>query len=115
MRKQRTLFTVDEHVECGAGLKAARDASVFRLLNYFYKSSRAGQALRRVDKALLTLRSTLDDELLRLVPREKDPRNLATRVYFGDARFVRRTPTGNRHDAFDNWEAEPVDLFGGRP
>jgi hypothetical protein len=49
------------------------------------------------------LKSALDEEVHRLVPIERDPRHLTTRVYYGKP-FV-ATAHDDPNDAFAGWEA----------
>jgi hypothetical protein len=95
-------LTVADHVAFGNVIKAAyRTQSQVRAA--YPKSSRASRAAVRTEKALGVLKSALDEEVHRLVPIERDPRHLTTRVYYGKP-FV-ATAHDDPNDAFAGWEA----------
>jgi hypothetical protein len=94
-------LTIAEHVAFGNALKAAWHAKS-EVEGKFPKSSRASKAACRLEKALLALKSALDDEVCRLVEREGDPRSLATSVYYGPP-LVTDTKHVDAKDAFAGW------------
>jgi putative IMPACT (imprinted ancient) family translation regulator len=105
--KKPTSFTVDEHISLGNQIKSAWMIQS-RLLNHFPKSSRPARALRLLEAALLTLKGALDNEVCQLVPQDKDPRGLATKVYYG-------TPMVNvlNDDDYANPNLTASDAFAG--
>jgi hypothetical protein len=78
-------MTLEEHVELGEQLKGFSRGLAHRL-NSFPAKSPQYQALRRAEKALLTLRSVMDSEVCRRIPMGSplEQRWEPTRFYFGD-------------------------------
>lgn len=103
MSTRRTYegMTLVKHVETGNRLKAAYRAAL-DVLTSFPKSSPQARVARRLEANLLSLKSKLDGDVCRMVPRSRDPRNLAIRVYYGEP----FTPSGRTDpaDVFAEWE-----------
>lgn len=87
----RTLNSLDAYVEIGNHIKPLYRFAV-------------GRRLRGLANALDRLRSGLDDEVCGLVPRARDPRGLATKVFYGHP-FVPRE-AADPNDAFDCWQEQ---------
>ena len=102
MTNQYKRFTLAEHITHGNMLKAAHRV-LFQVLMNFPKASRISQAARRVEKSLGILQSRLDDEVCQLVSQERDPRGLATHVYYGEPIVKADTPA-EATDAFAGWD-----------
>jgi hypothetical protein len=69
--------------------------------------SRRHTLVQQLRELRLTLR-ILDTQLMLKVPRESDPRGVALAVFLGDSYVVRRTPTNDKRDVFDHYEAIPL-------
>ncbi len=82
----RNYFTISEHVYHGHGLKDAREC-LQTLLHSLPPSSRASKQARRALKAVGDLRCTLDGMVCEDAPEWRDPRCLATKVYYGTTRL----------------------------
>jgi hypothetical protein len=94
-------LTIDDHIALGNTLKAAWEATG-RVYPAFRKSDRAYKAAKRTEKALLSLQSALDDAVCALVKQARDPRHLATKVYYGKP-FIKSAEHADPHDAFTGW------------
>jgi hypothetical protein len=105
VRGRRTEFTVEQYVQLGNRLKAAATITG-DVLRGRHKSSEAYRAAWKVEHALGLLKNALDNEVCTVVSRERDPRALATKVFYG-APLEARIPTGDPADAFDAWEPQP--------
>jgi hypothetical protein len=101
MRYLYEHLTIEDHVELGNKLKAAWLVAL-RVRGAFPKAHRAYRAAWRTEKALLSLKCALDDEVCRLVRQEQDPRHLTTQVYYGSP-FVKDATCDDAHDAFAGW------------
>jgi hypothetical protein len=95
-RKRR--LSVAEHIALGKQLITAYNAAGLYMC-YFPKTSRAAKAAYRVQNALTTLKSVLDDEVCGL---GRDPRNLAIKVYYGPGLMPDPQQT-DPNDAFVGW------------
>lgn len=104
MRHQKATLSVDEHVALGNRLKDARDG-VRKLLQLFPASSKPVRDALRVLNALERFACTMDTLLCAQVPLARDPRNLATYVYYGEERFGLRwyDPEEIERDDFVIW------------
>jgi hypothetical protein len=97
-------LSVRAHVRLAAALNAARRT----LSDEISEFPNAGTFTRRIlnlQRAIDALRSELENELCALVPAKRDPRRLATRVYYGNARLIPhyRPPDDPTDDAFADW------------
>lgn len=101
MKKRRPNVTIRDHVALGNALKSARDAAQ-RVRLEFSKSSYPSRAAKRVESALISLQSALDDEVCALVPVSRDPRRLATAIYYGTP-VVDTDGERDPDDAFAGW------------
>ena len=97
-------LTIAEHIALGNKLKVVWSALSVSATS-FPKNSPITQASRRAEKAMLSLKSRLDDEICRLVKREQDPRHLAIKVYYG-SQLVENAGPHESHDAFAGWARE---------
>jgi len=79
-------FTISEHIYYGSGLKDARE-SLLTLLVPLPPSSRAYKQAKRALKAINDLRCTMDSLVCEDAPERRDPRRLATKVYYGTTRL----------------------------
>ena len=95
------IKTLEEHIACGNAIKAAVAQLRQVIMRPRARTSRAVRAAVRAERALLRLRSELDDEVCRLVSRRDDPRGLTTTVYYGEPLVP--DDTVNPQDAFDGW------------
>ena len=105
MRYLYEHLTIEDHVALGNKLKAAWQA-VGRVYPAFRKSDHTYRAAKRTEKALLSLKCALDDEVCRLVRQERDPRRLATKVYYGRPFVENAERNHDAHDAFAEWVQE---------
>lgn len=101
MPNQYKPLTIKEHVALGNAIKTAWNAVIHVPCN-FPKASRVSARARRAEKALLALKSALDEDICRLVRQQHDPRHLATRVYYGPP-FVKSVEHTDPQDAFAGW------------
>ena len=70
-------------------------------LNTLERPGRLSQASKRVPAN----RRRKSPQLVALVPRNRDPRGLAIRVYYGKTRLIPRySATDDPGDAFSSWE-----------
>lgn len=104
MRASPPPLAIDDHVALGNRLKDA-EAAVASLLPKVLASSKPARDALRVLNALDRLRCTLDTLLCKQAPLRRDPRDLATFVYYGEERFGLRwyDPEELEHDAFALW------------
>ena len=79
-------ITVGQHMSWGAQLKDASDC-LQGLACVLPRESRASRQARQAWRAIDGLRCSLDTMICTQVPRERDPRNIAVKVYFGPSRF----------------------------
>lgn len=99
-------MTVAEHIEVSNHIKRAWLAGQF-VRRHEPHNSRVYRAALRLEQELSTLKCELDTEVFALVE-GRDPRNMATRVYYGGL-FVPQPSTDPR-DAFDGWRQDEVVL-----
>lgn len=75
-------FSLEQHIATGLTIRAAIDKTR-KIQTHFPKSSTATRAATRAYHALDQLRAVLDNEVCHLIPKEQDPRNVVTHVYYG--------------------------------
>lgn len=103
MTKRRPPITLQEHIEFGRKLCAAEKAVHVIMARIPNSTSRACKIAMRCAQNLELLRCILDDDVCALVPRERDPRNLAICVYYGDGLTVCDDEQSVINDAFAGW------------
>lgn len=104
MNGHRKAMLVQDHVELGNRLKHVRDG-LHKVLQSFPPSSKPVSDTLAALNALERLASTLDSALCEQVPKQHDPRKLASLVYFGSS-FLRQwfyTSADLERDAFAIW------------
>jgi len=99
----RNYFTISEHILHGSELKDARECLQILLIS-LPPGSRVSKQARRALKAVGDLRCTLDSMVCEDVPERRDPRRLATKVYYGTTRL--------QHNLTDQGASE-TDAFAG--
>jgi hypothetical protein len=104
---KRPRLTVEDHILLGNRVKRLRadaDSIFFTVQSAFGKSNRAARAAGKVGAyggLGITISGDLDDKVCALVPRERDPRNMAIKVYYGKP-FVRED-VERTGDDFSGW------------
>lgn len=95
------LYSLEGHIQMGNVLKDVRDlANMLACANR--PSHRHHRLAKRLADVVSQLRSELDNEVCRLVPSCDDPRQIATKVYYG-APLVPNPRTNDAGDRFDGW------------
>jgi len=104
MRRRLPPLPIDDHVVLGNRLKDVHEA-VNRLIRPLPPTAKPVRDAVRTLKALDQLRCTLDSLICGQVPLRRDPRNLATFVYYGEERLGLRwyDPDELKNDAFAVW------------
>jgi hypothetical protein len=96
-------LSIAGHIKLAAALKNARQA-LCEAYPSFPKQGQLTPKILRFDRALAELKCELDSRLVALVPAKRDPRGLATRVYYGARLIPRyRPPDDPTDDAFADW------------
>lgn len=100
-------MTIGHHISCGARLQDASDC-LESLACRLPRGHRASRQARRAWRAVDALRCTLDAILCADVSRERDPRNIAVKVYYGGTRFayVLTDDASLARDAFAGFKIE---------
>lgn len=104
MTRRPLFIPIDDHIALGNRLKDVRDV-INTLISQLPPTSKPVRDSVRMLNAVEKLCNTLDSLLCEQVPMRKDPRNLATFVYYGEERFGLRwyDPEELEHDAFAIW------------
>jgi hypothetical protein len=80
---KRTPMTIEQHIALGRAVKAFRSAYLdANIWNAFPKNSPEVNALRRVENAILVMKSRFDSAVCRIVPTHLDAHNDAITVYY---------------------------------
>jgi hypothetical protein len=100
-------MTLGEHMSCSERLEAASDC-LESLACTLPRGHRASRQARRAWRAIDELRCTLDAIICADVLRERDPRNIAVKVYYGGTRFapVLTDDASLAQDAFAGFKIE---------
>jgi hypothetical protein len=99
VRTKYPRLTPDQHVAIANKVKALH-TEIINILRAYPKASRASKAAWKLDRALLTLKCALDSEVFKET-RGRDPRGLATKVYYGEPFEPKESE--DTADAFDGW------------
>ena len=101
-------LSLGEHVSQGNRLKDAHEC-LNSLICSLPRNSRASRQVRRALKAVDDLRCSLDSMICEDVPLERDPRNMAVKVYYGSARLESQIVPEEAfaHDAFARYRDTP--------
>ena len=94
--------TVAQHLELARRIIAARN-TISDVLNLFPRNSRHGRAAWTIYRKFDTLRSGLDSIICNLTA-GRDPRNLATTVYYGKGLVPDPDAAHTTTDAFAGWK-----------
>lgn len=100
-------MTIGDHMSCGARLKDASDC-LQSLACRLPRGCGAARQARRAWRAIDDLRCTLDAIICADVPRERDPRNIAVKIYYARTRFepVLTDDASLARDAFAGFKIE---------
>ena len=107
---KRLGLTAEAHVECGRLIVTAyRDlTAAFQLVQRGYgKSHPAARGLLRIIRLagpLTKIKGYLDSQVCTEVPRGRDPRNLATRVYYAEGLVQKPGAAAGANDAFAGYD-----------
>jgi hypothetical protein len=100
-------LTPDDHVVLGNRIRACREVLMHVVVTAIPGTTPHVEARRSI-AALDRLRTELDCHIRMNTPRERDPRRLAEKVYFGAAQFIGSIASHEERwdDDFACWELE---------